>query len=136
MNSRILVADSADAAEKVKRLLGSEAEVLIARDMKEAEKHLQGPIDLVLCGIHFDGSNMFQLLDTVVSHYAHVPFIVFRDLESALDATFAQSVQVAAKLRGALGLIDLYSLRQQMGPDEADRKFRQLVMRALNSGRL
>lgn len=134
--ARILVADSEKAAATVQSILGKDVELVIAHTMKQAEKRLQGPLDMVICGIHFDGSNMYQLLHLVNSRHAHLPFIVFRDLASALDPTFAQSVQISAKLLGALGLIDLYSLRERLGTAEADRRFRGMVLDALHSGRL
>jgi hypothetical protein len=134
--SRILVADSEEAVATVQAVMGDAVDIAVANTMKEAERQLQEPLDMVICGIHFDGSNMFQLLHLVNSRHGNLPFVVFRDLASALDPTFAQSVQIAAKLLGALGLIDLYSLRQRLGTEEADRKFRGMVLDALHSGRL
>jgi hypothetical protein len=136
MPSRVLVADSEDAIRTVQAILGDVVDICPATTMKLAEQCLEGVLDMVICGIHFDGSNMFPFLEMVSRRYAHIPFIVFRDLPSALDPTFAQSVQISAKLLGAMGLIDLYSLRQRLGATEADGKFRAMVLSALNSGRL
>jgi hypothetical protein len=130
------VADNEEAIRTVQSILGDVVDLCPAKTMKDAEACLDGALDMVICGIHFDGSNMFPFLDLVNRTYAHIPFIVFRDLPSALDPTFAQSVQISAKLLGALGLIDLYSLRQRLGATEADRKFRSMVLNALSSGRL
>lgn len=131
---RVLVADNQEAVATFRFVMGDAVEIATANDMKEAEERLQEALDLVVCGIHFDGSNMFQLLHLVNGRYAHLPFIVFRDLPSALDPTFAQSVQVSAKLLGALGLIDLYSWRHRLGVEEADNRFRRMVLDALRGG--
>lgn len=134
--AKILVADSEKAVATVQFIMDDTVEIVVANTMQQAEERLREPLDMVICGIHFDGSNMFQLLHLVNARHAHLPFVVFRDLASALDPTFAQSVQISAKLLGALGLIDLYSLRQRLGAEEADRRFRAMILDALRSGRL
>lgn len=133
---RVLIADNEEAVATLQHVLGDCVDIVVANTMQQAEEHLQQPLDMVICGIHFDGSNMFQLLHLVNARHGHLPFIVFRDLASALDPTFAHSVQISAKLLGALGLIDLYSLRQRLGTQEADRRVRGMVLDALRSGRL
>lgn len=59
------------------------------------------------------------------------PFVVFRDLESALEPALFRSVEIASRALGAPFFIDLYSLKQEVGVALADEELKRRVERLL-----
>ena len=59
---RVLLADVAEDFEMIERILGPEVKVARAASLEDALEAIVAGVDLVLCGIHFDDSRMFDLL--------------------------------------------------------------------------
>lgn len=71
MATRILVADTSDSDRRLSAILAGH-EVVFARTIGEAQRLLaQQPFDLVMIGVHFDDSRMFDLMRHVRAGGGH-----------------------------------------------------------------
>jgi hypothetical protein len=81
-----------------------------------------------MIGVHFDESNMFELLCYLkeTGEYSHVPVICYRAREGAERKTLLpmQSVETASRVAGAVGFIDLFDFDNE---NEANAALRALV---------
>lgn len=59
---RVLVADVAAGQTTVQNVLGREATIIEANSLEKALAELKEGVSLVICGLHFDESRMFDLL--------------------------------------------------------------------------
>ena len=72
MPKRILVADTSDSDRRLSAILAGQ-DVVFARTMGEAQRLLtQQQFDLVMIGVHFDDSRMFDLVRHVRASGRHV----------------------------------------------------------------
>ena len=80
---RILVADVPRGVETIRTIAGALATVTGAHSLTEALKHLKSGPELVICGVHFDESRMFDLLRIakVEPTLQAVPFLCFREID-------------------------------------------------------
>jgi hypothetical protein len=128
------VADLSPGAATLHEILGDNVNVTSAGTMPEALQILEQGVDLIVCGVHFDESRMFDLLMSVKADLRArvIPFLCYRDLNSALDPTSLRGLHMSCAALGAAGFIDLYELKSQHGIPEADRRFRELICSLLN----
>lgn len=129
----ILAADTPRGIATLRNIFADSISIVPATTMEKAADALRSPIDMIVCGIHFSESRMLDLLTQAQANPSSkdVPFLAFRDLESELDPTFFKSMEVAIKVLGGLGFIDLYTLKKQRGVSDADAEFRRIVFEAL-----
>ncbi len=73
---------------------------------------------LILCGVHFDDSRMFDLPRTARSDFAAIPFVCCR----------IQAIDIAAKSLGAAAFVDMPGLSREFGNDGAEAQFRSSVL--------
>jgi CheY-like chemotaxis protein len=127
---RILGADAEQGIRTLRAVLGESAELIPADSLNQAVRVLENPVDLIICGIQFDESRMFDLLTHARQEprVQDIPFLVFRDLESELDPMFFKSLQISVTALGATGFVDLFALKQEYGIREADAKFRRIIL--------
>jgi hypothetical protein len=136
--SLILVADRPAGIQTIHNVMGSDFHIMSATSFADAKSLLQTSklrFSLILCGVHFDDSRMFDLA-TLVQHSeprTHGPLVIFRDLDSQLDAAFFRSIQLSAKVLGAAGFIDLFDLKLKHGLASADAHFRQYLIGLIDS---
>jgi CheY-like chemotaxis protein len=83
-------------------------------------------IDLVICGVFFDETRMFDLLRTVRQEFPDIPFVCCRVGERELQPVSLEAVGIAAKSMGAADIISLPLLQPN---DVADQEFRSFVLR-------
>lgn len=127
---RILAAMRPEGAVAVERALGRYAEIVPAYTFDDAMKRLETANDfnLVLCGIYFAHTRMFDLLRAAKEKDSSIPFVCCRIGESEIPQVTLEAVGIAAKSMGAQDFINLPLLR----PDPAaDQDFRSLVLRHL-----
>jgi len=126
---KILAAMRQEGAVAVERALGRYVEVVPAYTFDEAVRRLQGDgISLVLCGIYFDETRMFDLLRFVKGKHPGLRFVCCRIGQSEVPEVTLEAVGIAAKSMGAEEFVDMPLLR----PDPAaDQEFRSLVLRHL-----
>jgi CheY-like chemotaxis protein len=128
---RVLLADVKEDFSSIAQILEPDATVVRASTLDEALGAVTTGVDLVLCGIHFDDSRMFDLLRYVKADptMRGVPFLCFRDRASELAPTLFESLDIACRALGGVGFVDLIGLRRRVGEAQGDAEFRALVLR-------
>ena len=127
---KILAAMRAEGAVAVERALSRYVQVVPAYTFEEAVKRLRGPgaINLVLCGLYFEETRMFDLLRFVHDQFPGIPVVCCRIGQSEVPEVTLEAVGIAAKSMGAKEFIDVPLLRSD---PETDQEFRSLVLRHL-----
>lgn len=127
---RIVVADVRESISTLAHILGESVQLLPATSLDRALKRLDEGADLVLCGVHFDQSRMFDLLRMAKAspRSRAVPFVCYRDMRSELPAPFLEGLDIACKALGAAEFLDLYEMRKRHGIGRADELFHAAVM--------
>ena len=127
---RVLLADVVQGFASIERILDGDVTFVHATTLDEALEAMV-EVDLILCGVHFDDSRMFDLL-----RYAKAspeargkPFLCFRDRESELAPTLFEGLDIACRALGGVGFVDLILLRRRVGEEDGDAEFRSLVLR-------
>lgn len=132
---RILVADLPAGVATLENVIGIEAVILGANSLPQAISFLRSTVSLVVCGIHFDDSRMFDLLRMAKADPStrDVPFLCYRDMDSALSSTVLESLRIACQALGAAAFVDLFELKSRYGVQEADQRFRQVILNLLDT---
>lgn len=123
----ILVASTPDGQYRAQQALGEIYDLRFASTLREAELLLteggSARFDMIICGIHFDDSQMFELLRFVrsVDHFDSLPFLVIQARHSALNVM--TSVKSIADKLGACGFLELHL----MTPAKANKALQTAV---------
>lgn len=126
----LLVADVATGQATLRNVMGDRTGLVGAATLEEAREALGRGVDMVVCGIHFDDSRMFDLLRYARAdpRFRPVPFICFRDLESELAPALFESLDIACTALGAAAFVDLFTLKKRHGIADADAAFRRILL--------
>jgi hypothetical protein len=129
-HGRILVADTASGAKTIQDIFGRDFELVHARSIEQALPVLRHRLAAIVCGLHFDGSRMFDLLRAIRNQpFARdVPVVCYRDLESDLGAAAIEGLEIATAVMGAIAFVDTYTLKQRYGIPHADDVLRSYVI--------
>jgi len=114
----------------VERALGGYVELVPVYTFDEALKrlHAGNDISLILCGIYFAHTRMFDLLRTAKEKFPGIPFVCCRIGDSEIPQVTLEAVGIAAKSMGAEEFVNMPLLR----PDPAaDQDFRSALLRYL-----
>jgi hypothetical protein len=135
---KILTADVPPGIQTLRNILDDSVGFREVVSIEEAKEFLGEKIDLIVCGIHFDESRMFDFLRTVKADAMSrdIPLLCFRDLDSELAPTLIQSLEIACRALGAVGFVDLYDLKSKCGIERADERFREVIFDILKSGKI
>jgi CheY-like chemotaxis protein len=132
MDSRrkILAALRPEGAVAVERALGGYVELVPAYTFDEALKRLRSAddISLILCGIYFAHTRMFDLLRAAKEQFPAIPFVCCRIGDSEVPQVTLEAVAIAAKSMGAEDFINMPLLRADPA---ADQEFRGTLLRYL-----
>jgi hypothetical protein len=125
----ILVADVPAGVRTVENVIGTSATVIGTNTLDEAVSLLRKGVDLLVCGIHFDDSRMFDLLRLAKADPSirAIPFLCFWDMDSELTLPIFESLQIACQTLGAVELIDRFQMKLRFGSGEADERFRRIL---------
>ena len=107
--ARVLVADVPDADDKIRDCLPGH-ELVFVRTLGEAIRGLRSDgFKLVVIGMHFDESRMFELLQYVkaLPEYTDVPVICVQCLEVGLADAVLKNMDDAVKALGGTAFVDL-----------------------------
>ena len=107
--AKVLVADVPEMDERIRECL-PEHELVFVRTMREAVATLRHDgFSLVVIGLHFDESRMFELLSHVCSQreYKDVPVVCVQGVEMAVPEAVMQTVDMAVKVLGGKAFVDL-----------------------------
>jgi len=127
---RALAAFPPFALELAERVLANDLELVPVKTMADAVNALAAHSDfrVVLCGVHFDESRMYDLLQHVRTAYPALPFLCCRILDSEIPRISREAIRIAAESLGATFFIDLPALAKDLGAQDAERRFRTLVL--------
>ncbi len=131
----ILVAANRPTIRIMQSVFADQAKVIGALSVEDALKVLPAGVDLILCALQFNESRMFEFLKAVKSNprTRSIPFFCVRHLPSVLRPTAFKGLQLACKSYGA-EFIDLAAMEEQYGTEEAESRFREMVLPRLPLG--
>lgn len=133
---RVLAADTPEGIATMRKILEPMLEVVPASSMADALELLEGKVDLMVCGIHFEDCRMIDLLRLAKADplSRDKPILCYRDHASELPTTIFQSLSISCKALGAADFVDLHALKQEVGVMSADARFLAIVLRHLGHG--
>ena len=121
-------------------MLGDELELLPVHTLTEALDLAQGSavfksgsINVIICGQHFEGSQMLRFLECVKAYKPtrHIPFICCRLQDTKLSESSLAAMREACEALGAVAYIDLASSERKAGAEAAAVDFRDAVRAAV-----
>ena len=107
--AKVLVADVPEMHDRIRECLPGH-ELVFATSMAEAMVALRHDgFSLIVIGLHFDESRMFELLNHVRSLpiYEHAAVICVQGLEQTLPEPVMRTVDMAVKALGGTAFVDL-----------------------------
>jgi len=140
---RVLVAESRDGFAVLSRVLGDEFTLVPVHTLMEGLDLLRNAgvarvpaIDAIVCGQHFEGSQMLRFLESVKAHApsSRIPFICCRATPTSLRTTALAAMREACEALGAVAYIDLPELERDAGAERAAVEFRDAVRSATRLG--
>jgi hypothetical protein len=128
--ARIFIADTTEGAASIERIMGDRHESIVAGVMSEALEKVQGEaFDLVMIGVHFDQSRMFDLLRELhKARYHDTPVICFCSRDTLLTRSAHESIDVASRVLGAWMYLDYQKYNDSDNPDD---ELRRVIERCL-----
>ena len=107
--AKVLAADVPEMDERIRHCLPGH-EIVFVRSTAEAIRMLKRDgFSMVVIGLHFDESRMFELLAHVRSlrAYAEVPVVCIQGLENILPEAVMRTIDMAVKVLGGTAFVDL-----------------------------
>ena len=136
---RVLVADNRMSFAAVARILGDEFSLVPAHTVTDALDILQGAaaagirsVEVVLCGQHFEGSQMLHFLQCVKAYPGtrDLPFICYRGMPTQLSDAGLGAVRETCEALGAMAYVDL-AYPDKPGGEPRSVEFLEAVRAAL-----
>lgn len=131
----ILLAVSHQSHPRLVRVLARRFKVVSCFTLQEASHALETTpgIDLVLCGMHFDESRMFNLIDYIRQNPAttSLPILCIKVIHVITPPGVYEAVKSAAKLKNA----DFFNYRAVLdaeGEEAADRQLLDCLSAAID----
>jgi CheY-like chemotaxis protein len=126
----LLAAFPTVAFDTLEKILGEHVELVPVTSMQPALQALERDrqIALVLSGVHFDSSRMYDLLRYVRQRFSAVPFVCCRVFSSELPQISREAIALAAQTLGAAGFVDLPALAEEFGQQDAEQRLRAIVL--------
>lgn len=129
--SRILIADTTDGIEHLRRILSPQHELIVATTINQALDVLnEVNLDLIVVGVHFDDSQMFDLIPQI-KHYqknAEKPLICFCTRDTGMTRTLHTTLNYSTRILGAWMYLDQHTYSSHQDPDA---ELRRLFARCL-----
>ena len=123
---KVLAALRPEAVVSVERALGQYVEVVPVHSFEEATRVLAVTVDfdLVLCGIYFGQTRMFDFMRLLREQHAHLPFIACRVGDTEIPQVTLEAIGIAATTIGAAAFVNFPLLRSA----DSDAEFRAVVL--------
>jgi len=131
---RVLIAESPQGFRMLAAILGDEFTLVPAHTRAEGMDLVRShAIDAIVCGQHFEGSQMLAFLQSVKAQpaAAGIPFICCRATPTSLRTTALAAMREACEALGAVAYIDLPELERDAGAERAAVEFRDAVRGAV-----
>lgn len=126
----ILVAVRPRASVMLANALACDFALTICQSLSEAQSQLaRSHFDLILCGVNFDESRMFDLLHHAKSDPGTktIPFVCIKVFEGILHTGSYDSVKQAGTLMGGTAFIDLAQWEKELGKEQAEALLRNTL---------
>ncbi len=132
---RVLLADRPEGCELLARILGDEFTLVPVHTLTKALdllKEGERSFDAIVCGQHFEGSQMLYFLECVKTSKptSHIPFIGCRATSTQLGGPALAAMREACEALGAVAYIDLPERQRSAGEERAAIEFRDAVRAA------
>jgi hypothetical protein len=103
--------------------LKSEFVPVACETLASAQKALNDDIDLILCGMNFDSSRMFDLLQYAKDHpkLKTIPFVCINGFEPVHKKSSIANMKESIRLLGA-EFVDLWGCKQKFGEEKSYEK--------------
>jgi CheY-like chemotaxis protein len=126
---RVLFAGMPEGVQVISDMLEDQFNLVTCTSHAQAQTLLVAHVDLIICGIHFDDSRMFDLLRYCKStpETKSIPFLCLRGMRGALHDTLSESVEISTRLLGAVGFVDLTRWHDEFGYQGSAKRLRALV---------
>jgi CheY-like chemotaxis protein len=140
---RVLIAENREGFAVLQKVLGDEFMLVPVHTLTEGMDLLHNAslarfpaIDAIVCGQHFEGSQMLRFLESVKAHAPskRIPFICCRATPTSLRTTALAAMREACEALGAVAYIDLPELERNAGEERAAVEFRDAVRSATRLG--
>jgi CheY-like chemotaxis protein len=136
---RVLLADNREGCTVLARVLGDEFALTPVYTLVEALDLVQSSaattrgIDAIVCGQHFEGSQMLRFLECVKAYRptSDIPFIGCRAAATHLGDGALGAMREACEALGAVAYIDLQGRSVSQGAERAAVEFRDAVRAAV-----
>ncbi|GEM_PF-330953 len=129
--ARILIAGTPDSVATIERILGQQYQFIAVSTMAEALMKLkEQAFDLIMIGVHFDESRMFELLPRAraTAEQAGKPIICFATRDTPLTRTMSETIDLVSKALGAWMYMDQHDYSICKDPDA---EIRRIIKRCL-----
>lgn len=132
---RVLVAAAQVSVTAISEALSNEFDTDFVATLAEAEAYSYEQADVIVCGLYFDESRMFDLLRYAQLHPTArtLPFFCVSAVENALSSTIRQGIEIACRALGGTTFIDLNRWTDEYGAAHARARIRQLIRQAATS---
>jgi hypothetical protein len=129
--ARIFIAGTTEDEAVIERILGEKHQFTTVGVMSEALTKVKNEtFDLVMIGVHFDQSRMFDLLRELhQARYDETPVICFCTRDTALTRKAHESIDLASKALGAWMYLDHHKYSDAENPDD---ELRRVIERCLS----
>ncbi len=129
--ARILLADADDGIANLERILTPGHEFVAVQELHTALEALEKQsYDLIIVGVHFDDSRMFDLLPhfTKIKTCAETPVICFCTRDTPITRAMHESLEFSARALGAWMYLDQHEYNGKLDPDA---ELRRIIDRCL-----
>ena len=133
----VLAACPRVALPTLERVLDGRAALLPVHTLEDAIALLacDERIELVVAGMHFNESRMFDLLRYVRHAFPLMPFVSCRVLKTRLAPASIDAVGMSSSSLGAVAHFDVPTESQTLGTQGAEEAFRSLLLSHLPAAR-
>jgi hypothetical protein len=130
----LLIADVPEAMPILTNALEQYFHILPRTSWTGACSAVHQGIDLVLCGIGFEESKMFELLEYLRSQpeTRSTPFFCIKSIRQKLPSTINDGIGIALHAKGTAGYIDFEGWQSRFGAKQASTILREKISEALS----
>lgn len=132
---QVLAACPPSAMPTLERVLGAHVDFTFTTSLNAASAVVRTNPDLamIVCGVHFDESRMYDLLEYSRRERPDVPFLCVRVLDGEVPRISRQGIAMAAQSAGAAAFIDFADLVIERGVTAAEQGLETAVLTRLHA---
>ncbi|MDB5763966.1 MAG: hypothetical protein JWQ21_2961 [Herminiimonas sp.] len=130
---KILVAVRAGSHATLGQVLENDFALILCDSAVCAHKAINDGVDLIICGINFDESRIFDLLQYAKEHSKTkaIPFVGIKVVEEVLHKSSVPIMKMGIQCLGA-EFFDFFNWTQELGKEQASEKLKNELHRMLS----